>query len=226
MLEYNIWKEKDYISPIANWLNSWTQHCHILILNGHNRRRHYISHFLKCSRMQRRCVQVVSYLNNDFRQKESPSNMSQFWFVDTHEENFLHCHFLIFNTLCIRVTGSGFVCFSWKVEIRLHGVMPQSFLDQAHLWYLHDKSSKVHIYATWSKVRKRQSKVNLLFENTPLSKCGRKVLERAKPVGHGELASCSFSCPLLLMLTDFYELSFPCLDCICIWDKTTRRHVY
>lgn len=137
--------------------------------------------------------------------------------MDTHEENFLHCHILSLDTLCIRVTGSGFVCSS-RVEIRLHGVMPQSFLDQAHLWYLHDKSSKVHIYATWSKVRKRQSKVNLLFENTPLSKCGRKVLERVKPVGHGELASCCVSSPLLPGLSSAAdadcELYSPFLYCL------------
>ncbi|KAM7405470.1 hypothetical protein PAMP_012729 [Pampus punctatissimus] len=63
--------------------------------------------------------------------------------------------------------------------------MPQiaRFQDSAHLWYLNDKSSKIHIYATWSKVRKRHSKPNLLFENS-VSKClpGNSVTN-AKPRG-------------------------------------------
>lgn len=69
--------------------------------------------------------------------------------------------------------------------------MPQiaSFHDSAYLWYLSDKSSKIHIYATWSKVLKRHSKPNLLFENSvsrcPLGKYGKK----AKPLGHGKLAT-------------------------------------
>lgn len=70
-------------------------------------------------------------------------------------------------------------------------VMPQiaGFHDSAHLWYLSDKSSKIHIYATWSKVLKRHRKPNLLFENSvsrcPLGKNGTK----AKPLGHGKLAT-------------------------------------
>lgn len=68
-------------------------------------------------------------------------------------------------------------------------VMPQiaSFHDSAHLWHLNDKSSKILIYATWSKVRKRHTKPNLLFENS-VSKCllGQKG-KKAKPRGHGEL---------------------------------------
>ncbi|XP_035513375.1 1-phosphatidylinositol 4,5-bisphosphate phosphodiesterase eta-2a [Morone saxatilis] len=64
--------------------------------------------------------------------------------------------------------------------------MPQiaSFHDSAHLWYLNDKLSKIHIYATWSKVR--HSKPNLLFENS-VSTCllGKKV-GKAKPRGHVE----------------------------------------
>ncbi|XP_042265664.1 1-phosphatidylinositol 4,5-bisphosphate phosphodiesterase eta-2a isoform X3 [Thunnus maccoyii] len=65
--------------------------------------------------------------------------------------------------------------------------MPQiaNFHDSAHLWYLNDKSSKIHIYATWSKVRKRHRKPNLLFES--ISKClpGNNV-RKAKPRGHVE----------------------------------------
>ncbi|XP_051282323.1 1-phosphatidylinositol 4,5-bisphosphate phosphodiesterase eta-2a isoform X1 [Dicentrarchus labrax] len=64
--------------------------------------------------------------------------------------------------------------------------MPQiaGFHDSAHLWYLNDKLSKIHIYATWSKVR--HSKPNLLFENS-VSTCllGKKV-RKAKPRGHVE----------------------------------------
>lgn len=70
-------------------------------------------------------------------------------------------------------------------------VMPQiaGFHDSAHLWYLSDKSSKIHIYATWSKVLKRHSKPNLLFENS-VSRCllGKNG-EKAKPLGHGKLAT-------------------------------------
>ncbi|XP_027144255.1 1-phosphatidylinositol 4,5-bisphosphate phosphodiesterase eta-2a isoform X1 [Larimichthys crocea] len=66
--------------------------------------------------------------------------------------------------------------------------MPQiaTFHDSAHLWYLNDKTSKIHIYATWSKVRKRHSKPNLVFENS-LSECvlGKKV-KKAKARGHVE----------------------------------------
>ncbi len=69
--------------------------------------------------------------------------------------------------------------------------MPQtaSFHDSAQLWCLNDKSSKIHIYATWSKWRKRHSKPNLLFENS-VSKCllGKNV-KKAKPRGHGELVT-------------------------------------
>nr|XP_019958812.1 PREDICTED: 1-phosphatidylinositol 4,5-bisphosphate phosphodiesterase eta-2 isoform X1 [Paralichthys olivaceus] len=66
--------------------------------------------------------------------------------------------------------------------------MPQTetLLEHAHLWFLNDKPSKVHIYATWSKVRKRHSKASLLSVNG-FSKClaGRSV-EKGGPRGHVE----------------------------------------
>ncbi|CAK6968699.1 -phosphatidylinositol 4%2C5-bisphosphate phosphodiesterase eta-2a isoform X5 [Scomber scombrus] len=66
--------------------------------------------------------------------------------------------------------------------------MPQigSFRDSALLWHLNDKSSKVNIYATWSNVRKRHSKPNLLFDHN-LSKCLRgNNVRKAKPRSHVE----------------------------------------
>ncbi|XP_049920715.1 1-phosphatidylinositol 4,5-bisphosphate phosphodiesterase eta-2a isoform X1 [Epinephelus moara] len=66
--------------------------------------------------------------------------------------------------------------------------MPQiaSFQDSVLLWYINDKSSKIHIYATWSKVRKRHSKPNLLFENS-VSKClPGKHTKKASPRSHVE----------------------------------------
>lgn len=83
--------------------------------------------------------------------------------------------------------------------------MPQiaSFHDSAYLWYLNDKSSKILIYATWSKVRKRLTKPNLLFENS-VSKCllGQNV-KKAKPRGHGEFTTVVF---LLLFAFSTYAI--------------------
>ncbi|XP_074537026.1 1-phosphatidylinositol 4,5-bisphosphate phosphodiesterase eta-2a [Halichoeres trimaculatus] len=64
--------------------------------------------------------------------------------------------------------------------------MPHTLSSHDHLWFLNDKTTKVHIYATWTKVRKRHSKVNLLCDNN-VSKCVRvKKRKKAKPVGHVE----------------------------------------
>ncbi|XP_074499229.1 1-phosphatidylinositol 4,5-bisphosphate phosphodiesterase eta-2a isoform X1 [Sebastes fasciatus] len=61
-----------------------------------------------------------------------------------------------------------------------------SFHDSAHLWYLNDEASKIHIYATWSKVPKRYSKPNLLCENS-VSRClPGKHVKKAKRRGHVE----------------------------------------
>lgn len=83
--------------------------------------------------------------------------------------------------------------------------MPQiaSFHDSARLWHLNDKWSNIPIYATWSKIRKRHIKPNLLFENC-VSKCvlGKNV-KKAKSLGHGELTSC-FSASILFLLTPLY----------------------
>ncbi|XP_044065879.1 1-phosphatidylinositol 4,5-bisphosphate phosphodiesterase eta-2a isoform X3 [Siniperca chuatsi] len=66
--------------------------------------------------------------------------------------------------------------------------MPQiaSFHDSAYLWYPNDRASRILIYATWSRVLKRHSKPNLLFENS-VSKClpGKKG-RKAKPRAHVE----------------------------------------
>ncbi|XP_029291830.1 1-phosphatidylinositol 4,5-bisphosphate phosphodiesterase eta-2-like [Cottoperca gobio] len=59
------------------------------------------------------------------------------------------------------------------------------FHDSAYFWYLDDKPSKIHIYATLSKVRKH-SKPNLLSENCILKCVPRKHVKRAKPWGHVE----------------------------------------
>lgn len=60
--------------------------------------------------------------------------------------------------------------------------------DSAHLWYLRDRTSKILIYATWSRVLRRYTKPNLLLRSC-VSKChlGINGTNRAKPRGHGEL---------------------------------------
>lgn len=67
--------------------------------------------------------------------------------------------------------------------------MPQiaAFHDSAYLWYFNDKTSKIFIYAAWSKVRKRLLKPNLLLENS-VSKC-HLGNNKAEPLGHGELTT-------------------------------------
>nr|XP_029132542.1 1-phosphatidylinositol 4,5-bisphosphate phosphodiesterase eta-2 isoform X2 [Labrus bergylta] len=59
--------------------------------------------------------------------------------------------------------------------------------ESAYLWFLNDKTSKILIYATWTKVRKRHTKVgNHLFENC-VSKCGTyKKRKNTKPLGQVE----------------------------------------
>ncbi|XP_034551307.1 1-phosphatidylinositol 4,5-bisphosphate phosphodiesterase eta-2a isoform X2 [Notolabrus celidotus] len=66
-----------------------------------------------------------------------------------------------------------------------------SSFDPTHLWFLNDKASKIHIYATWTKVRKRHSKVNLLFEDN-VSKCVRG--KKGKKARHpGQVEKCMSS---------------------------------
>lgn len=57
-----------------------------------------------------------------------------------------------------------------------------------HHWDVKDKPSKVHIYATWYKVRRRvHGKANFLFENS-VSKCLRgKRGKGRQPKGPGEV---------------------------------------
>lgn len=66
--------------------------------------------------------------------------------------------------------------------------MPQitSLHCSAHLWYFHQKSSKILIYATWSKVGKLHAKPNPWFENNASECLLGKNLKKAKPRGHGE----------------------------------------
>ncbi|XP_054465507.1 1-phosphatidylinositol 4,5-bisphosphate phosphodiesterase eta-2a [Anoplopoma fimbria] len=66
--------------------------------------------------------------------------------------------------------------------------MPQiaGFHDSAYLWHLNDKSSKILIYATWSRVLKRHRKPNLLLDHCG-SKClPHKRVKKAKTLGHVE----------------------------------------
>lgn len=142
----------------------------------------------------------MSYLDNEIRQNVPPCFD---WFPMCGylwRKLWLHCN------ICVRSA-----CFS--VFMRLPGswaVMPQiaSFQDSAHLWYLNDKSSKIHIYATWSKALKRHSKPNLLCENN-VSKClPGKTVKTAKPRGHGEWADRCFT----------LCLRFPCS----LWVRSCR----
>lgn len=97
--------------------------------------------------------------------------------------------------------------------------MPQiaSFHDSAHLWYLNDKTSKIQIYATWSRALKRHSKPNLLLENS-LSKClPGKHVKAAKPRGHGEWAH-SLSSPGPLVRTRSH------LMCSVLWRSKLLPH--
>lgn len=55
-----------------------------------------------------------------------------------------------------------------------------------YLWILNYKSSRVYFCVTWSKVRKRLSKPNLLFGRTdPTCVAGEKA-PKPEPCGHGE----------------------------------------
>lgn len=66
--------------------------------------------------------------------------------------------------------------------------MPQtaSFHDSANLWYINDKWSKIHIYATWTKVRKLYCKPNVQFEGSVSNYVLGSTVQKAKPRGHGE----------------------------------------
>ncbi|KAF3696407.1 hypothetical protein EXN66_Car012085 [Channa argus] len=66
--------------------------------------------------------------------------------------------------------------------------MPQigSSCDSSYLWYVNDRSSRIPVYVTWSKVRERLRKPNLLLENTvPRCVCGRNV-KTAASRGHAK----------------------------------------
>lgn len=62
--------------------------------------------------------------------------------------------------------------------------------DSAHLWHLRDRTSKILIYATWSRVLRRHTKPNLLLRSS-VSEChfGINGTNKAKLRGHGELTT-------------------------------------
>lgn len=158
-------------------------------------RRGRISNFPFCARMQHVRVHLrLSHLNNESR-KMSPCDLTWSLMCGHFWSNSNSAALLVFKT---SISASGnqkrapgahsrqLSVFNETPERSL--VMPQiaSFRDSAHLWCLNDKSSRVHIYATWSKVRKRRSKASVLFENS-VSRCELgKRCRKARPRGHGE----------------------------------------
>lgn len=157
-----------------------------------------------CTRMQRRCVHV--YEPPEWWSKVCSCDMTDSRRSVPYEAN---CGSSL--TRC----GSSTIRQCLNETPQCWVVMPHaaSYHDSAHLWYLNDKSSKIHIYATWSKVRKRYSKANFLSENG-FPKClpGRNV-DRARPRGHGELANLFYSSLLhLLIKCRFLTLNFVLLQ--------------
>lgn len=95
----------------------------------------------------------------------------------------------------------------------LRVVMPQACSLHDAAKRFNDKLLKVDLYATWSKLRKRHSKVNiyLLFENCP-QKCPHDSAwkRRPKPRGHGEFNTVRIFSSFRLFPLTFVLFSFKC----------------
>lgn len=157
----------------------------------------FFSHFQMCTRMRHRCARAWVTWKMGLG-KMSSCDLTYFLCVDIYEQiSASSVMFLFFNTFTTLTVNSNF--HQKRIFARCSAfliVMPQSYHGSVYLWSLNDRSSRIYIYVSWWKVRKRYSKGNLLFENT-VPKClpGKKA-QKAKPWGHGEFSSFSFH-PLL-----------------------------